>query len=232
MASLGDFSSPALVCYATQSGGTTLDTAAGGGNPFASALIDAASEQKLQLKDLPARLGELTGIKSNGRQVVECVGRPRLPTWQFFENLGRARERRCALVLVVSDYSRFTPDASLIGAARDERRIAAMLAQFGFSVTQGVGSTRQELTLALTSFCRRSARADIGIVYSTGHGVECNGIVYLLPGDYPKRDGFGTVQLARHAVSVPRMVQAVHASGQNLVFFAGCRTHVVDSELG
>ena len=59
------------------------------------------------------------------------------------------------------------------------------------------------------------------------HGVELDGIVYLLPGDYPMLKGFGSVQLRRHAVSVTQMVNAASACGQNLVFFAGCRIHVL-----
>jgi hypothetical protein len=218
---------PTLVYYATHSGGTTLDTGEGGGNPFASALIEAANERTLQLRNLARRLRQLTGTKSHGHQVVECLGDTRLPAWRFQEDLSLRRERRSGLVLVVSDYSGFRPGASLIGAARDERRIAAMLAQHGFSVDQGIGARRHELIKALVSFRRRSQCSDIGVIYSTGHGVELDGIVYLLPGDYPMLKGFGSAQLRRHAVSVTQMVNAASACGQNLVFFAGCRTHVL-----
>ena len=212
-----------LVYYATRSGSDTLDRRGGGGNPFASALIKAASERRLQLRNLATRLRTLTAAKSNGYQVVECVGYPRLPGWTFQEDLVQRREQRSALVLVVSDYSSVSPRDSLTGAALDERRVAAMLAQYGFSVAQGIGPARDELLEALASFRRRSRRSDIGLIYSTGHGVEHDGVVYLLPGDFPMRDGFGKAQLKRHAVSVTQMVHAASARGQNLVFFAGCR---------
>jgi hypothetical protein len=214
---------PAVVYFATRAGGTTLDTGEGGGNPFASALIEAANETGLQLRNLAPRLRELTAAKSCGHQIVECFGEPSLPDWRFQEDLGREREKRTALVLVVSDYSGFSTGVSLIGAARDERRIAGMLAQHGFSVDQGIEPRRRELIRALLSFRRRSQGADIAVVYSTGHGIESDGIVYLLPGDYPESEGFGSTQLRRHAIGVPRMVKAASACGQNLVFFAGCR---------
>jgi hypothetical protein len=215
-----------LLCYATQSGCTTLDTGEGGGNPFASALIEAVSERTIKLGKLTEHLGKLTAAKSHRHQAIECSGEIRLPDWSFQEDLRLRREKRDALVLVVSDYSRFTPDASLIGAAHDERRIAAMLAQHGFSVKQGIGAQRQELIKALSSFKRLSRSSNIAIVYSTGHGVELEGIVYLLPGDYPVNEGFGKTQLQRHAISVAQMTNAASACAQNLVFFAGCRTHV------
>lgn len=202
-----------------------MDGAEGGGNPFASALIEAADDVQLQLCDLGARLREGTADKSEGLQVVECLGHPRLPAWTMNQGFGPVRERRDALLLVVSDYSEMGPHLSLGGAARDERRVAAMLARHGFSVEQGVGPRRRELVAALVAFGRRSQRSDLAVIYSTGHAVELEGVVHLLPGDYPRQDGFGVHNLRRHAISVPRIVDAASAEDQNIVFFAGCRTH-------
>jgi hypothetical protein len=219
-----------IVYYATGSGGTTLDTGEGGGNPFASGLIEVAGETGLELRRLGERLREVTYAKSQGFQVVECVGEPRLRSWSIGDDPTRTSERRSALVLVVSDYSGFRPGARLVGAARDERRIAVMLAEHGFSLDQGVGPRRAELVEALASFKRRSHRSDIAVIYSTGHGIELDGVVHLLPGDYPFRDGFTSAQLRRHAISVPQMMNA-SAAKQNLVFFAGCRSHVRDDRV-
>jgi hypothetical protein len=216
-----------LVYYATGSGGTTLDTGEGGGNPFASALIEVAGEKTLRLRNLATRLGKRTAALSQGYQVVECRNDPHLPDWQFSKNYHLANEKRDALVLVVSDYSASGADMSLPGAARDERRIAAMLAQYGFSVLQGIGPRRHELTRALASFRHRSRGSDIAIIYATGHGVECDGTVYLLPGDYPVHEGFGRALLQQRAVSVNRLVSAASATTQNIVFFAGCRSHAI-----
>ena len=215
-----------LVYYATSSGGTTLDTGEGGGNPFASALIEVAGEKTLRLRNLATRLGKLTAAMSQGHQVIECRGDPHLPDWQFTENNHLAKEKRDALVLVVSDYSASGTGMSLPGAARDEQRIAAMLAQYGFSVDQGIGPRRHELTGALASFRHRSRGSDIAIIYSTGHGVECDGTVYLLPGDYPVHEGYKKALLRNRAVSVSRIISAASAGTQNIVFFAGCRSHV------
>jgi len=220
-----------LVFYATCSGGTTFDTGDGGGNPFASALIESANEKTLRLRNLAASLEELTAAGSHGHQVIEWSGDVHLPDWRFQAEQGLAGEKRSALVLVVSDYSCSGLDTPLTGAARDERRIAAMLAQSGFSVDQGTGPRRHELIRALMSFRRCSRLSDIAIIYSTGHGVEYDGTVYLLPGDYPVHEGFGKAQLQNHAVSVPRIVNAAFARTQNIVFFAGCRTHASDIDL-
>lgn len=210
------------IYYATRSGGTTLDVGAGGGNPFASALIELAGDPTLRLRELTTRLRALTEEKSGGRQVVECVGSARGSDWGFQHELTAGRERREALVMVVSDYSP-RDSLSLSGAARDERRIAAMLAQHGFSVTQRIGRRRTELVAALQSFKRRSQQADIGVIYSTGHGLELDGDVFLLPGDFPQQGEDASADWRPDAVRVEDMAKAASAQMINLVFFAGCR---------
>lgn len=218
-----------VVYYATRSGGATLDTGGSGGNPFAAALIEVADEG-VGLRDLSNRLREVTAAISRGLQQPECVGSPRRPAWRWERGSESSRESRMALVLVVSDYSAsaWGPDASLPGAARDERRIAAMFAKHGFSVEQGVGTSRSELLHALGTFRRRSRDADVAALYCTGHGVELDGIVYLLPGDFPPPERLVAPRVRRYAIGVPRMTRATAATEQNLLFFAGCRTHLLD----
>lgn len=224
-------STPTLLIYATSPGGTTLDAGNDGGNPFASALIEAARDPILRLKDLESTLRRLTLSNSEGHQTIECVGDHTLPGWRFAEDATAPRQRRTAQLLVVSDYSALAPNASLPGAAGDERRVAAMLAQHGFAVDQGVGCTRSDLLAALTSFRRRSRRSDVAVIYSTGHGVQLEDTVYLIPGDYPIGEGPSRAQLKRHAISVTRIANAAAARSLNLVFFAGCRTLALPNEL-
>lgn len=217
-----------LVFYATRSGGYTLDTGESGGNPFASALIEVAGDASIRLKDLPGQLGDLTTEKSRGHQVIEWHGDLHLPDWRFRQEDCMGREKRRALVLVVSDYSGTDLDTPLAGAARDERRIAAMLARSGFSVEQGIGRRRQDLIGALESFRHRSKDSEIAVIYSTGHGFESGGEVFLVPGDYPSGKQYGRAQLRDHAVSISWIIDVPSACGQNIVFFAGCRTPADD----
>lgn len=214
---------PVLIGYGTRSGGATLDADDQGGNPFASALIELVNNENPTLEELMPRLGELTARKSNGIQTPEHRGNPGRLDWRFSERKAFSTERREALVLVVSDYSASDSGFSLWGAAFDERRIAALLAQHGFCVTQGVVPTGRELRRALTSFGPRSQNADVGIIYSTGHGSERNGEVYLLPGDCPIASS-EVGPRRRQGISVTQMAAATRARSVNAVFFAGGRT--------
>ena len=176
--------------FATASGGTAIDQDERGGNPFATALIELSTQPDLTLRVLPTRLRTLTYEKSGHHQATEWKCRPQRTSWRFGLQPGSRTERRSALVLIVSAYPQF-PAASLSGAATDERRIAAMLAANGFSVTQGVAPQRRALLGALDTFARQSKDSDVALIYSTGHGIEIDGEVHLVPGDYPFTNGFG-----------------------------------------
>jgi len=126
-------------------------------------------------------------------------------------------------VLIVSDYT-CAGLSPLGGAAHDERRISAMLSANGFSVVQGVAPDRASLIEALDGFRRVATGHDVAVIYSTGHGIESNGSVYLMPGDYPFKYGCSPARLRTKAVPVDRIAAACRASVLNLVFFAGCRT--------
>jgi len=212
----------APVCFATRSGGTTIDRDSEGGNPFATALIELSTSDDVDIADFPTRLRELTTKISNDHQSPEWVGAQPTVDWRLPQPRIEQRVRRVALVLIVSDYR--YDSADLGGAAWDELRISAMLARNGFSVTQGVGSNRPDILQALQVFEEESRNSDFAIIYSTGHGREAENIVYLLPGDYPIEDGFRPAELARSGVSVSMLAQACSARTLNLVFFAGCRS--------
>jgi hypothetical protein len=215
----------ASTIYATQPGGTTLDQDDCGGNPFATALIELSQKRDLKLRDLLPALRESTLKKSAKRQVPIWDHLQSNKTWAFSLGARKRPERRLALVLIVSEYLRLAVPR-LLGAANDERRIAAMLAGQGFSVLQGVAPNRQSLLSALRSFAVRSTGFDVAVLYSTGHGVDLEGRAYLLPGDYPFQCGYDAAVLRQHAVPVSRIAAACRARKVNLTFFAGCRAEV------
>lgn len=215
--------SPVPICYATRSGGTTLDQDFAGGNPFATALIEISSMFDIRITDFPILLHELTIKISRGHQSPEWVGPELTVDWRLPQPTMGSKVRRVALVLVVSDYSS-SGSANLVGAAWDELRVSAMLARNGFSVTQGVGSSREEILCAIDVFSEVTRNSDMAIIYSTGHGREAEGQVYLIPSDFPMKNGYLSTELTQNAVNVSNLADACSARTINLVFFAGCRT--------
>ena len=67
---------------------------------------------------------------------------------------------------------------------RDAEKIAATLRAVGFdSVTLARNLTREKLIDALRAFADKVDKADWAMVYYAGHGIEVNGVNYLIPID-------------------------------------------------
>ena len=218
-------SAPAAVIFATRAGGETLDRDAKGGNPFATALIELANGEQLGLGMFADALRARTEANSGGLQSPEWIDLPVDRPWRWRPAPDGTSGLRAALVLIVSDY----PESGgwpLFGAAWDERRIAACMAENGFAVTAGIAPERAALLQALHAFAARSRACEAAVLYSTGHGVECAGETYLLPADYPFAEAYAGSLLKKRAVPVRALREACVARDTNLVFFAGCRTRV------
>ena len=204
--------------YASQTGRQTLDQGEGGGNPFASALVDILARDKLTFETFISESIDLTRKKSRGFQRPEMVSKVNLGAWQLLPK--PSTEKRIALVLVFSDY-RISGARSLPGAKNDLYRISKSLAEAEFEVQTAIDPDKSKLNRILKEFSERSKTSDVAVLYTTGHGVEVNGIIYLLPGDYPLV--YGKSKLNERAIRLTRIGNAVQAKKVNLVFYGGCR---------
>ncbi len=207
--------------YATQTGKLTLDQGEGGGNPFASALVELLARDNLTFKAFRTELVELTEVKSRKFQRPEVTARADLGTWQLLPK--PPAEKRVALVVAFSDYSASSGAPSLPGVKHDLQRVAAAFAKAGFQVQSILDPDLAKLEIALKEFADRSAASEVAVLYTTGHGVEVEGTIYLLPGDYPLDQG--SAMLKDWAIPLTTMGSALHASRANLVFYGGCRNN-------
>jgi uncharacterized caspase-like protein len=208
-----------LIFLASQSGKQTLDAGEGGGNPFASALIELLARPGMKLGDLPHSLSELTSQKSQGVQQADVPLRAEPATWRI-QPVG-VGETRVALVLVISDYAASDSAQSLPGARLDAHRVSEALRQAGFETQTVVDPKSAQLRAALDGFAIRSGAADVALLYTTGHGVEVKGNIHLLLGDYPVAQGSGA--LATHSVRLAEIAASAKGRRASLVFYGGCR---------
>ncbi len=205
-----------LVFHGSVSGQQTLDDGEGGGNPFASALIEALSAP-LALSELAPKLKQLTARKSQGLQIADVPASIASDHQLVPPSTG---ERRMALVMVVSSYSA-SGAQSLPGARHDADRIAQALRRAGFQTEIALDLDLGGMRKALSDFKTHSREADAAVIYTTGHGLEVNGAVFLLPGDYPIAERNGA--LAQRALPLAEITRSPDARKINLVFYAGCR---------
>ena len=89
--------------------------------------------------------------------------------------------RRVALIIANSKYQSQPP---LRNPANDAILLASALTTSGFqSVTVKTDLTREQMLSVIRDFAERADTADWAAVYYSGHGVEYNGINYMVPVD-------------------------------------------------
>lgn len=89
--------------------------------------------------------------------------------------------RRVALVIGNAAYKNA---GILANPVRDAEAVAKSLRSIGFaSVTLAKDASRQQMVGALRGFAAEAEQADWALIYFAGHGVEIDGINYLLPVD-------------------------------------------------
>ena len=126
---------------------------------------------------------------------------------------------RVALVVGNSDYAHI---GRLPNPDNDARDISAALRRLGFEVTTELDADRVELTEALRGFTRRSAGADVSLVFYAGHGIEMDGVNYLVPVDARlERD----VDVRFETVTVDDLLVSTAGASLRLLILDACRNN-------
>ena len=93
-----------------------------------------------------------------------------------------ASERRIALVIGNGDYKLISP---LRNPVNDARAMARVLRELGFDVIAEVNLNQKEMKRAIRDFGRRLGQGGVGLFYYAGHGVQVDGVNYMVPLDAP-----------------------------------------------
>ena len=126
---------------------------------------------------------------------------------------------RVALVVGNSTYAHI---GRLPNPDNDARDISSALRRLGFEVTTELDADREELTEALRQFTRQSAGADVSLVFYAGHGIEMDGVNYLVPVDARlERD----VDVRFEAVTVDDLLVSTTGASLRLVLLDACRNN-------
>ena len=126
---------------------------------------------------------------------------------------------RVALVVGNSTYAHI---GRLPNPDNDARDISAALQRLGFEVTTELDADRVELTEALRAFTRQSAGADVSLVFYAGHGIEMDGVNYLVPVDARlERD----VDVRFETVTVDDLLVSTTGASLRLVILDACRNN-------
>ena len=126
---------------------------------------------------------------------------------------------RVALVVGNSTYAHI---GRLSNPDNDARDMSAALRRLGFEVTTELNADRVELSEALRAFTRRSAGADVSLVFYAGHGIEMDGVNYLVPVDARlERD----VDVRFETVTVDDLLVSTTGASLRLLILDACRNN-------
>ena len=126
---------------------------------------------------------------------------------------------RVALVVGNSTYAHI---GRLPNPENDAADVTAALRRLGFEVTTVSNATRAELNASLRGFSRQSAGAVVALVFYAGHGMEMDGVNYLLPVDARlERD----TDVRYETVTLDDVLAATTGAGLRMVILDACRNN-------
>jgi uncharacterized caspase-like protein/WD40 repeat protein len=149
----------------------------------------------------------------------ETNGPPRALSFQVHDP-EQASERRLALVIGNSTYS----NAPLANPSNDARAMATKLRQVGFEVIEKENATREDMVHASREFGNRLKLGGVGVFYYAGHGVQLNGVNYLLPVDSDIQD---ETELQSRAYDINEMLNKMDSAKNrlNVIILDACRNN-------
>ena len=105
-----------------------------------------------------------------------------------------AAEKRVALVIGNSDYR----DVPVLANPRnDAEDVAAALKRLGFETTVGLDADRAGMEKAIETFATAVEDADVAVFYYAGHGMQHQGVNYLMPVDANLQSAAGLRRLTK-----------------------------------
>lgn len=133
---------------------------------------------------------------------------------------GAAWADRVALVIGMGAYAHVSP---LDNTINDARGIADTLEKIGFNVTLSLDAPQVTLLEQLDEFSFRAETADLALIYYAGHGVEVQGVNYLIPID---ANVASNADVQRLSVSLDQMLGAVDSARRmRIVILDACRNN-------
>ena len=134
-------------------------------------------------------------------------------------NSGSAQTAKSVYALVIGN-GRYNK-ASLINPTNDANEIARRFTQYGFTVRLVLDGDRRALIRALNDFQMQSVNYETNILFYAGHGIQYNGINYIIPTDMSLEAGSASIDF--DAISTNQIVDKYMRGKTKLVFLDACR---------
>lgn len=132
---------------------------------------------------------------------------------------GFSQEKRLALVIGNSAYEY---GGVLKNPLNDANLMSTTLEALGFDVILKINASKRQMDEAILEYWRKLNQYDVALFYYAGHGVQVDGINYLVPVDAKLQD---KLSLKIEAVDVGQIVgqYAEYPNNVNIVILDACR---------
>ncbi len=128
--------------------------------------------------------------------------------------------KRVALVIGNAKYQYSKP---LKNPLNDAKRLAGMFEKNGFKVFFGKNLHQKKMQDMLAAFKAHAQKADIAVIYFSGHGIEIDGINYLLPIDFQQKK---VSNVKYDAISLLTVMDEIGRRGKlRMVIIDACRNN-------
>lgn len=196
--------------------------AAAAAAPLPATARPAPAAQDAATAALQAELAEMR----NKLAALERQGTPPASASRMPAQPAAPRQNARALVIGNSAYTSF---AALPNPRNDARAIAARLRSYGIAVDLVVDADRDTLIQALAEYSSRAAGSDVNILFYAGHGVQVEGINYIVPTNM-RADGISAGYIKLAGIALNAVLDYLPARTR-IVFLDACRDNPVSRSL-
>ncbi len=141
-------------------------------------------------------------------------------------------EKRVALVIGNDKYANLASHAQLERAVNDARAVSRAFRDLGFEVTELENASRSTFNAKWQQFLLKVSEDDVGeddvvAFYFSGHGIEVEGLNFLIPSDIPNVEYGRQEQIKRESISVSELLLDLkkRRPGVSLLILDACREH-------
>ncbi|MCU0371481.1 MAG: caspase family protein [Bacteroidales bacterium] len=130
-------------------------------------------------------------------------------------------EKRLALVIGNADYIN---KVSLRNPVNDANLMEATLKELGFDVIKQLNAVKDSMENAIRNFSRKLPNYNVALFYYAGHGLQVDGINYLIPADAELKE---KIDCKFEALGVDFLTDEFkkHPSNINIVILDACRNN-------
>ncbi|MGC1390748.1 MAG: caspase family protein [Bacteroidales bacterium] len=137
------------------------------------------------------------------------------------DNPVMTKEKRLALVIGNSNYG---AGLTLKNSANDANLMSATLQNLGFEVIKRIDANKQSMEQAVRDFSKQLPDCNVALFYYAGHGLQVDGINYLIPTDAKLKD---KSDCKFEAIQVNYVVEEFekYPNNVNIVILDACRSN-------